>query len=513
MPTFPKIITKLRERRQIEADLRQMRQANSEVELQQQAQRIAALGPQVIPAIVGNLDRADSQLLTAMGTVALFLDRDEVAFALRQAVRQPQRTDQGRIGAVTILERFLGETVDDGLLTSLVDPEKVALSSLVEVLAQAAADPSVLIDYVQGLDRQEPDVVLAVGRALAEIGDQRAIEPLRMMAQDVRVEIAADAIRICATIRLPEAARALQTLIPIIHPELRPQAERALRRLRFAGVRVEDLPRPDPNWRALVSPVDGQGQRNVWFIQERRTAQVRFLNILLNDRFGAVEAVGYSQVSAHLLPPRWPVGQLHDMALPDGSGALLMLEVPFDVGRRLVLDALALNRETQIPVAGPLRLSSPWLWALAGADALPPRVLPELTPKGESLWLASAQLLDHPAFATWTVQSEAILEAAEALRHKAWNRNMWVRRLSAEFVDEPVVVEVLSERLTAMSEWLLASGDKIRSRIALATAWRLQAGAPPDLPLVKALVRRDLEFAVHSLMDEDEPLGGENQVR
>ena len=193
MPTSQKIITKLRERRQIEADLRKMLTVGSESEFRRQAQRIAALGSQVIPAIVGNLDRADARMLAAMGTVAAFLDRDEVTVALRQAIFQPKRTDQGRIGAMTILERFLGEPLDDNLVASLADPEGIAISSLDEVLSQVERNPSVLIGYVEGLDREEPDVVLAVSRALRKTGDRQAVEPLRTMAQDVREEIAAEA--------------------------------------------------------------------------------------------------------------------------------------------------------------------------------------------------------------------------------------------------------------------------------------------------------------------------------
>jgi hypothetical protein len=133
MPASQKIITKLRERRQIEADLRKMLTAGSELEFRRQAQRIASLGSQVIPAIVGNLDRADARMLAAMGTVAAFLDHDEVTLALRQAILHPKRTDQGRIGAMTILEHFLGEPLEEDLVASLADPEGVALSSLDEV--------------------------------------------------------------------------------------------------------------------------------------------------------------------------------------------------------------------------------------------------------------------------------------------------------------------------------------------------------------------------------------------
>jgi len=515
MPASPKIITKLRERRQIEADLRQMLQASSDLDFRRSAQRIASLGSQVIPAIIGNLDRADGQLLSAMGTVATFLDRDEVTRALRQAILQSEQTDRGRIGAMTILERFLGQPPDDALLASLADPGRLAISSLEEVLLQADGNPAGLVQYIQELDQQEPDVVLAVVRALEAMGDgsststgsQQVVELLRLMAQDVRDEIANEALQALGTIRSPQAARALQVLSPTVAPYLRPVAERLQRKLQFSGVKRVPLPPPDPGWRALASPVNGLGHQNVWFILEnQQTAHAEFLNVLLSDRAGAVEAVGHSRVPVMMLPAPQPVGTLHDITLPDGSGALLLVEMAFDQGRRLVRDALASNRETQIPIAGPLRLLSPWLWGCAGADFLPERRLPEISEEDAALLEMSGELLGHPAFITWTARSAATFQAAEeALRRPNWDRVVWIRRLTEELF-EPRVARVLRGRLVAMSEWLLMAGDERRARLALIAANAALEQPPQDQPFLRALVRRDLERVLQSLEHDARPV-------
>ncbi len=501
MPASPKIITKLQERRRIEADLRDMLDAPSDLDFRRQAQRIASLGSQVIPAIVGNLDEADTRLLTAMGVVATFLDHDEVTDALREAALQPGRTDQGRIGAMTILERFLGVSLDDELLESLSDPEGVAISSLEEVLAQVEQNPAISVEYVHGLDQQEPDVVLAVIGALKNLAGAEQVELLRMMAQDVRDEIAEAALAALADLRLLEAAAAIQTLVPIVHPELQPMAERSLRKLRFAGVHVRDLPDPDPNWRALVSPVDGQGQQSVWFIQDGRgAAQARFLNVLLSDRAGAVEAMGHSQISVRALPPRRLLGYVHDVPLPDEAGALLMVEATFDTGRRLVLEALAHNRETQIPVAGVLRLLSPWLWSVGGADFLTPLARPDLSEVEPSFLAEAGRLLAHPAFATWTAYGDQVhLAGTELGLHPGWEREIWVRRLASDLMDNSKVAEVFRRRLTAMSEWLLLAGEEEWARLALVSAQAMSGEHPEEHPFVRALVRRDLDLTLRSV--------------
>ena len=515
-----KIITKLLERRQIEADLRDMLEVSTDLEFRKRAQRIAASGPEVIPTIVGNLDRADARLLTAMGVVTTFLDRQEVVGALRAAILESRLSDQGRVGAMAILQRFLGEGPDEQLLESLDDPQGVTLSSLREVLRQVGRDPGVLIQYVESLDRQEPDVVLAVVRQLLQIAGQAesgepagsgepgtsqesggVIESLRMMAQDVRGEIAAAAIDALGTLRRPEAARALQTLLPAVAPDLRSAAERLLRKLQFSGVQVAPLPAPDPDWRALISPPGGQGQQAVWFLFQRgEAAQVRFLNVLLHDRAGAVEAVGHPQVPALMLPPRRSRGYVHDVALPDASGIMLMLEAQFDVGRRLVRDALADNRGTQIPVAGLLRLRSPWLWGVDGGGELPPRRLPEMEAEpGPEFAARSVGLLGHPSFVSWTLRGELLLGAAEEIvRRPGRELERSVRRLAAELFSNREVAAAFGRRLEAMSEWLLLAGDGAAARVTLRTA-RALASRPAEQPFIQALVRRDLALILKSL--------------
>jgi len=493
MPATQKIITKLHERRQIEAELRQMRTARSEQELMQRARRIASSGSQVIPTIVHSLDQADEQMVAAMGLVATLLDRNEVVDALRRAVLHPRRTDQGRVAALTILERFLGLPPDDELLGSLENPESVALTALEEVLRRAEHAPTVLIDYIQGLDRQEPDVVLAVVRALQKKRETSCVEPLRMMAQDVRAEIAAAALEALGKFRVPEAAWALQTLIPIVHPELRPLAERMLRKLRFAGVAVREPVSADPSLRALIGPPNGYGRQTVWFILPYEGTQSRFLHVQLDDRVGAGEAKAYERISPLMLPLRQPLGVVHYVRSPDRQGILLMVEAPFDVGRRLVRQALHLNRQTQIPVSPVLRLLSPWLWEIGGADALPAPSLPEPGDDWQAMVGLSDRLLLHPALSDWTLGAKMALQSMDFSRYQRRSGAALVRRLADDLLAEEPIRRVIRRRLLALSEWLLLAGDADLSRLALATAQAIVREPPRRIPFVLALVRRDLE--------------------
>jgi hypothetical protein len=409
--------------------------------------------------------------------------------------------------ALTILSRFLGEKPSEDLLTSLAKPGEAALSSIKEVLAEAERNPGILVEYVQALDQQEPDVVLASVQALRDLeGD--GVELLRMMAQDVRDEIAAAALQALGTLRLPASARALQTLLPTTAPQLRPMAERLLRKMQFAGLPIQPLPAPSGHWRSLVGAVDGMGRRFVWFILgDKDATRVSFLNILLSDQAGAVESAGHRQVSTLVLPPKRPLGHLHDVALPDGTGALLMLEAPFALGRRLVLDALALNRDTQIPIATTLRWLSPWLWESEIEDSQPLRELPQLPPKWEHLVALSEGLLAHPAFATWTLRTQATLQAVgEALHQPGWDREAWVQRLGEGLMTDPNAAAVLAQRLASAGELLYWAGEEYWSAVARATGRALQEGMYGENPFVIALVRRDLDWTLKSLEGDSEPV-------
>ena len=503
MPTSPKIITKLLERRQIEADLHEMLAAGSEREFQRRAWAIASLGTDVVPVIINHL--ADPNLLPALGLVAAYLDPEIMSMALRQATLQPHRTHEERLAAVTILERFLGEEAEDLMPFDLGGDELDLLALLDEILTQPDGDPSLQLDLLQRLDQQEPDTVLGLvwtlkQRALTAEDTRQApvlIDILRMMAQDVRSEIAQEALQVLGTLRFPEAAYALQTLEPIVQPELRSVAERALRRLRFSRVAIPDQGSPSPDWRALLSPTDGLGQQSVWFILEQQGGTLaRFLNVLLNDRFGAVETAGHGQVPTQILPPSRPLGHLHDIALPDGSGAVLMVEIPFDVGRRMVRDALAQNWETQIPVAASLRLLSPWLWEASGADALPLRALPVLPSESDELLADSDRLLDHPAFSSWTLRGTSAFELSQkSIQRSTWSRDVMVRRVAGELFADAAVRQVFGRRLELVSEWFLWAADERRAQQALAVSRRILVD-PQDLPFIQALIRRDLSQAL-----------------
>ena len=61
------------------------------------------------------------------------------------------------------------------------------------------------------------------------------------------------------------------------------------------------------------------------------------------------------------------------------------------------------------------------------------------------------------------------------------------------------MVDVLSKRLEAMSEWFLLAGDEQRARLALFASRSMLDGPPQDQPFLQGVVRRDLDSTLDNL--------------
>ena len=108
--------------------------------------------------------------------------------------------------------------------------------------------------------------------------------------------------------------------------------------------------------------------------------------------------------------------------------------------------------------------------------------------------------------------SPTVVVAEEIARHPGWKLDVWIKRLTSELFAAPLVAQVLSKRLIAMSEWLLLAKDEPRARQALVAARSILEGPVQDQPLLQAIVQRDLNQALASLHDS-EPDSGMKQYQ
>ena len=179
------VITTLRDRWSLEQELQSMLDIRSEQEFSAQARRVATSGEQVVPVLLSRLDQADGRFVGVLGAVASFYpDRQEIIDRLMQAAESRARSDRGRVSAILILERFLEQETDPYLFETLSDPRFMATESIREMVREGERDPRAWIEYTRSLVEQPPEMVWDVMETLLEIGGERAVPALCLLAQE-----------------------------------------------------------------------------------------------------------------------------------------------------------------------------------------------------------------------------------------------------------------------------------------------------------------------------------------
>ena len=504
MEVSGKIITSLHERRTIERGIRDLLDIRSEKELERQARLVAEGGEQVIPAILSHLGHVNPRMVNALGIVSsLHPDRTQVTDRLYQVAADVSVPDEKRLAAMAILERFLGVRPDPSLVETLSDPRTMLVESVKEMIRDGEQNPFLLLEYARSLATQPDEVMEGVVETLRQTGQERAVPALCLLAQAQAEPLAATALVELGRLRHPDAMRGLQTVLPMLPPARRPLVERSLRKLQLSGVPPSPLPAVDGRWRALVSPVDGQGNQVVWFVHDADpTGHCSFMGVSLREQGGIAQAYGNMQVLAAVLPERRPMGYVHPLAPQEGL-ILHMLEADFDYGRRLVREGQSLNFELGQPPPVEYNLLGTLIWQYDDAHVEESREGPPMPQDENGLLPETAILLDHPAFKSWLAHGDQVVQ--HVLTMIRWlppalqrNRRAMAIQLAEAYFDGPTI-DRQRVRLEAMAEWLWRAGQAHQARVALVAA-RTIADVPAAVhPFALRMAERGLRAVTEQL--------------
>jgi len=498
-----KLITRLRDRHTIEAALAHMLAVQTDEEWDQQAQRIAHMGPEVLRVLTQKLNTATTSELAALGTIATYMDRDLVTRALDRLIHRADTPDVPRMNAILILERHLGEPVSEAAFMSLQDPRGVARQSLAQTLKAAHENRFLLLEYLRILLEQPAEATHAVIDALVEMGEDEGIALLRLLAQDEEPPIAEHAVNTLTALRSPAALRALQSLLPTLPPALHDHAERAVRKICFRGQEVAPLPPVSKQCRVLISPIDGRGNQLLWFLRHDPIEKwVRFLGTVVNDTVGLKDAFGDDAALPGRFPGRRRPGTVHIVQPEDRP--LILLEAPYDYGRRLLLQGLALNFGVGLPTPLDYRLLNDQVWDYQLPAEFPTR-LPIVPPaQRRTLFPLLDSLLDHPALENWFVEGESVYVYVERLTH--WQHidssdptaQRWLMNLVTEYFG-PEALAHYQARLVRMSEWFMWAEDEATAHLAWVAAATLPRIPPQQHPLVVRMIQIGLATAAENM--------------
>lgn len=456
-------------------------------------QRIAAtIGDTgtVLPALLGLLNTDDPQLRGGLGEIAARLERDQVVSALRAVARSRQHPLPARLSAVTILDRYLGEQIDESLWDEAYDPQEVALRSLRELIAAMAQDERAVLEYLAQLAEQPAETAWMILNAIPELmPDPHLITALRVLAQGGDGRLAQAALEQLGRVRTPEALRALLSLTANLPPQLAALAERGARKLRMSGV---SLPAETAlTWHTVLTPVDGAGAQILQFTGRVEGAVTgRALLLILADPGGIVFAAGAAEAPITEWSP------LQQRELQQVAPAIMWLEVPFAVGLQTLREALALHWASGRLLPADYRLFNVWLWG-EGLPALPDEVEAETAPDEGGTAPDIAALFDHAAFSDWfwlTPEVEAVAESwRRSLPTKAKREEQITALAQAQFT--PEVLASYQRRLRRQARWLTLAGADELARVARSVATGLATTPPAASLFVRRLIDVGLTVA------------------
>jgi hypothetical protein len=490
----PKIITTFQNRLEMDAAVRSLGETKGDGELRQRASDIAQrYGDKALPALLAALDTSNPQLRGGLGHLAKRLDKSAVVAALSAAAHNRALSDQARLTAITLLERFLEVAPDNAMYAGMAAPEQLALRSLQDVLAENRNDSMVLVEYFGQLDQEPTDVQMTMVKAARLLEGAQGVELLSMFAQGPSQPVALEALQTLGMVADASAAAALQGVLPSLPPELRRQAERSLQKLRLRGVTVPPLLSPPDGARCLASAINGDGHQMLWFfLPGAGEADSAVLEILINQQQGLIAAAGQRQVEASHLPEQQPLGTL----LQGGANQPLLLEAGCDYGRRRLLAVLPRAWAAEQPTPLPYRLLGPllWRWTLpTPADSLPE--------EAAATRQDTVLLMQHPAMGAWFLQSRAVVNCAErvltgseAPTHEAFTQ-MIAETLQEAMDRGDLVPAALRANLETLVEWFTLAGDARHADLALAAAQTVEVD-PASHPLLLLMSELSLRLTM-----------------
>ncbi|NOX63731.1 MAG: hypothetical protein GXP42_17540 [Chloroflexi bacterium] len=481
-----RIIHGFGERLAIDKAVRAMGDAPDRFGLEEQARALARRGAAVVPALLRHLDTDNATLRGGLGLLAQHLGAELVAPALKRAATDTRRSNQARLTAVMILERYLGETLPPELVRRLPDPASVARQSALEALALAESNPAVLLDYASQLLEEPDEVVESVVNVIAGLDNPRRARLLAIIACYAPVEIAAHIVGLLGRMREADALMSLRVLSHLMDERLRAAAARQARKLQLAGVRLES----DSRLRALWSPINAQGLSLLWFIRHIDGAEsARLMQLVLADMSAVAWVEAQPVVPLQRLPFPSSFGHRHLVQAYGGSERIPLIELPPEFGLRLLDEALVGEWEASAgdetihsEARDVLALYGDWLWRDQPRRSAHDHFAQTPKPADDAPSSAFENLFTHQAFAGWVWDSDLFVDMVETLPkgHVLREHGVEHQEAAARLVAHERG-EQLAQRLLWQARWLAAAGDADAAALTLAAseASRLRDASHP----------------------------------
>jgi len=387
------VIHSFGERLALDQAMRGLADAPNTFERERRAHELAEHGDKVIPALLRQLDTDHPGLRGGLGLLAQFLDRETIVPILHRVAADPKRSQAARITAIMILERYLDEDVDPRLAPDINTASAIAQQNAKEALRLAQTQPVVYVEYAEQLLDEPPEIVHAVIRVISQLEDAEKAFLLAAIAAYAPEGVIHPILRHLGSFRYPQAYKALSILAHLTPTTLQAPARRQMRKLRMAGVEVDE----NTTLRALWSPTSASGQSMLWFIRHQPPkATADLLIILLHDMAGVLHVDAQPDLPLTELPFPASTGYLHRLKISGAAQPLYLAEIKPAQGLSLLDDALSAMQRENAPWPAELAVYGHWLWANPTFEEVTPSWPSYPLPTTDASASRYEEFFDHP---------------------------------------------------------------------------------------------------------------------
>ncbi len=510
-----RVIRTFRERLEIEEKLQALARERDDHARNALAQELAQRGERIVPVILRHLKTTNPLLRASLGLVASYLPADIITPALYRVVSDPQRSDQERMAALMILERFLGEEIEDSMYAELRDPDAVMEQALREVVENLHEYPEIIIDFIAQLEEEPSDVALMLLNIAERFPEDQTFPILVALAYDLRPEVAELALHLLGKTHHPEALPALTTLVDFLPTPQRTTAERSARKLRLkGGIRYTYEP---TTWRTFASAPDIHGTQAFWLL---RTGSPPYLliSLLANVDLGIQFAFVLHEIPQEFIPPTENKAQRASIPLDVSINATerriaWLREIPVAHARRWLKNLTIQNYVNAYTVPTMYRLHITRFWQETREEGL--AATPTLPSFSYNALPDPQRFFEHEAFLLWNITPirdvfqdrgdtsapptiEAFYAAVQRVRSQDFAPGTWHH---------------VAERLLQTAEWFMVIGEPRMAEQAVAVAHIMRTTEYEMNPFARLLVERGIFEKFQRLRRKHEQDGEDSQGR
>lgn len=262
------------------------------------------------------LDVLIRELITASEQKAMLIcwlmteliDKDSLSDELWNVIKTPEYNDHVKMVAFNML-KDLGNKVDYDVISGYFEQFNELINEETrQLLDSAIMNPEAQIDFMDFLHALSDKDKIILIKSLEEDYDCDSLANILIpvFLYYMNTEVGFVALEILGRTKSQLAYHALENAKEYAPKTLHSRINKALSELKMSGIRVDkteefyaNILKESAPYKAYISFPDGHGNMAVIFSRKRENASLQFLAVVVNPRYGILDAFGFNSMTEH----------------------------------------------------------------------------------------------------------------------------------------------------------------------------------------------------------------------